>query len=167
MYPLPVETQPACCPPRLMSVSSYGQRVASFSSSSSLFSSLHLPGWSGPQVDGQLVYSSSSHNNMLVTRQWAQGVKLHLACVKDLSTSARHWEMIINSLDISFFFFILYRQSVSTEDVSCLEWYPNTGPKRKCKKKKKLSVAITLHQFLNPNTAVQHQVNISTNCYFG
>lgn len=67
MRVLPVETQQACCPLRLRSVSSYGQRAASSSSSSSLFSSPHHPpGWCGPRVDGQHVYSSSFHSNMLV-----------------------------------------------------------------------------------------------------
>lgn len=86
---LPVETQLACCPLRLRSVSSYGQRAASSSSSSSLFSSLHPPGWSGPRVDGQRVYSSSFHSNMLVTRQQAYCVKLHLACLQDVNASLR------------------------------------------------------------------------------
>lgn len=82
---LPVETQQVCCQLRLRSVSSCGQKAASFSSSSSLFSSLHPPGWSGLREDGRHVYSSFSHSNMLVTRQQAYFVMLHLTCLIDLN----------------------------------------------------------------------------------
>lgn len=57
---------------------------------------------------------------------------------------------------------ILYRESMTVEDMCCLEWYENIKRKRKCNH---LPVAIKLHQFLNPNTAAQHQVNISTNLW--
>lgn len=85
MCVLPVETQQVCCQLRLRSVSSYGQRAASSSSSSSLFSSLHLPGWNGLREDGQRVYSSSFHSNMLVTRQEANCVNVHLTCLRDFN----------------------------------------------------------------------------------
>lgn len=72
----PVANQRACCPPRPRSVSSCGQKAASSSSSSGRASSPRLPGWSVPLVDGQRVYSSSFHSNMLVTWRQAYSLKL-------------------------------------------------------------------------------------------
>lgn len=82
---LPVETRQVCCLLMLKSVSSYGQITAFSSSSASLFSSLLPPGWNGLQVDGQHVYSSSFHSNMLVTRPQVYCVMLDLACLKDFN----------------------------------------------------------------------------------
>lgn len=81
---IPVATPQACCPLRPRSVSSYGQTAASSSSSSCPSSSLRLPGWYVPLVDGQRVYSSSCHSNMLVTWRQAYRVKLYLMRINDV-----------------------------------------------------------------------------------
>lgn len=81
---IPVATPQACCPLRPRSVSSYGQTAASSSSFFCPSSSLRLPGWYVPLVDGQRVYSSSCHSNTLVTWRQAYRVKLYLMRINDV-----------------------------------------------------------------------------------